>query len=326
MRIVLFTMLVAGLVACGDATPPPQAEAPVPPAAVVTQSPCSLLTDEEVAAVIGPLAGPAYRAYGTTPNPAGDLCRFDAADRRSVVVTVEWQDGAQTIAMMNTVSGIVADGGLAQLKLIDGTTLAGEWDEARVTGCCEFAALRGDQLVTVNVGGTRASIADAASIANAAIVRLDQPLLVDDGVAVAAALDREFGRPQPRSVCELIPRAEADALGVAALLTEPVGDDTSCTYQVPLDRDGSSLDVTLNVQWRDGFREMQTVQSAVGNAAAAIGLSADAAPGEAGPWDAYARSVIGVMAVKRDVLVSVESGPFGQDLATQFIAKAIENL
>jgi hypothetical protein len=326
MRIVLLMMFVTGTVACGEPTPPAQAEAPAPAPAAVTRSPCSLLAAEEVAAVIGPLAGPAYRAYGTTPNPAGDRCRFDATDLRSVVITVEWQGGAQTIAMMNTVSGIVAEGGLAQLKLIDGTTLAGEWDEARVTGCCEFAALRGDQMVTVNVAGTGASIADAASLANGAIVRLDQPLLVDDGVAVAAALDREGGRPQPRSVCKLVPRSEADALGAAGLLAEPTGDGTSCTYQVPLDRDGSSLDVTLNVQWRDGFRELQMAQSVVGNAAAAIGLSADAPPGESGPWDAYASSVIGVMAVKRDVLVSVESGPFGQDLATKFIAKAIENL
>src|SRR5437868_4886961 len=72
--------------------------------------------------------------------------------------------------------GLVDQHAKGLVHLADGTDLAGEWDEARVLGCCSFAALRGDQLVTVNVGGSKATIAVAASLADAALKRLDHRL------------------------------------------------------------------------------------------------------------------------------------------------------
>ncbi len=73
---------------------------------------------------------------------------------------------------------------------------------------------------------------------------------------------------------------------------------------------------------------MRTIQSVVGNTSAMIGLGkpSNAAKPEAGPWDELGQSIIGVMAVKSDVMVSIESGPFKADTSRSFVKKAIENL
>ena len=47
---------------------------------------------------------------------------------------------------------------------------------------------------------------------------------------------------------------------------------------------------------------------------------------EPGPWDVYSQSIVGVSAVKSDVLVHVDNGPFMREVSNAFIAKAIDNL
>lgn len=318
MRPLMISMAAGLLIACGG-EPPPDAtttQAVVDDAA----GPCALLTPEDVAAVIGPLAGAPYRARGTTPDAGGDLCRFENAELRSLVVGVTWEGGADELRILGMVSGIVNTGDLGELRLIDGTALAGEWDEARVVGCCELKALRGDQLVRVDVAGTEASLEDAAKLADAAIRRLDTPLAHDDRAAVAAAVARESERPRIRAVCELVSRADAEELAGRALTEEPVGDETSCAYR------GDALDLTVNVQWRDGFRDLQVIAATIGATTSFIGLPADGGEPEQGPWDEFSSSIAGVMAVQRDVLVSVETGPFAQEMPKAFVARAIENL
>jgi hypothetical protein len=321
-----------------------QATAATPPgsppitAAADASGPCSLLTAEEVSAVIGPLAGAPYRAGGMPPALDGDMCRYETETLRSLVVNVVWVDGARNIGMMNTMQGAIKDSEAGELKLVNGTTLTGEWDEARLMGCCEFNALRGDQLVSVDFAGTNADMTQVVSLANAAILRLEKPLVVDDAAAVAAAQSRESARPRVRSVCELVTRADAEALTEKTLVAEPAGNEDHCLYQIPLDMQGSTLDLDLKVQWRNGFREMAVMQAAFAQGTdlviqAAFGESMDIAElenppseQEPGPWDVYAQSIVGPAAVKSDVLVHVESGPYMQDVASAFVATAIENL
>ena len=289
---------------------------------------CGLLTVAEVEAVLGPLAGPPFQAVGTRPRPNGEECRYETAGFRAISVKVLWTGGAQMIGMMGAMQGMVKKAGLGELKLMDGTTVTGEWDEARVSQCCEFNALRGDQLVTVNIAGSRATLQQAARLADAAVKRLDQPFAIGGEDGIKAAQERFLLRPKRRSVCDLLTRADAEAITRIALSAPPRGDEESCSYTWPLDAARSSYTIKLEVTWLDGFETMRTTQSIVGNTSAMIGLgkpSSSAKP-EAGPWDEFAQSIIGVMAAKNDVLVSVESGPFEADTSRSFVKKTIENL
>jgi hypothetical protein len=40
-----------------------------------------------------------------------------------------------------------------------------------------------------------------------------------------------------------------------------------------------------------------------------------------GPWDEFSQSIIGVSAVKSDVMVGIEGGPFTQDVQRAFIER-----
>ncbi len=288
---------------------------------------CGLLTTTEVEAVLGPLAGPPFQAVRARPQPNREECRYETAGFRAISVKVLWTDGAQMIGMMEAVQGVVKKAGLAELKLTEGTTVAGAWDEARVSQCCEFNALRGDQLVTINIAGSRVTLQQAARLADAAVKRLDQPLAIAGEDGIKAAQERFLLRPKRRSVCDLLTRADAEAITRVALSAPPKGDEKSCAYTWPLDAN-STYTIELDVTWLDGFETMRTIQSVVGNTSAMIGLGKPSNAGklEAGPWDELAQSIIGVMAVKNDVMVSIESGPFEADTSRSFVKKAIENL
>jgi hypothetical protein len=288
--------------------------------------PCRLLTSGEVEAVVGPLAGPPYRAAGATPQPNGEDCRYEASDRRSIRVNVTWEGGAQLIGMMGAMESMVKTAGLSELKLSDGSTIAGEWDQAHVNQCCEFNALRGDRVVTVDVAGSHATIAQAASLADAAMKRLDHPLETDGSAGIKPAQERAAQRPKPRSVCELVTRADAEAIAGVSLLAPPKGNEDSCTYAWPVDSNGSSYGIKLMVQWQDGFHEMRLTSSMVGQASSMIGIGKATPVRNEGPWDEFSQSIVGVMAVKSDVLVSVESGPYRQDITRAFVEKAVVNL
>jgi hypothetical protein len=295
--------------------------------------PCRLLTVGEVEAVLGPLAGPPYRAAGAVARPRGEDCRYEATDGRSIRVNVTWDGGAQFMSMMGAMAGMLNQAGLRELKLSDSSTAAGEWDQAQVNQCCEFNALRGDRVVTVDVAGSRAAIGQAAGLAALAVKRLDRLLDVDGAAGVKAAETRAALRPQRRNVCALLPRADAEAIAGTALIGAPKGDEAGCTYQWPLDGAGSTYELKLTVQWTDGFHEMRQVTAMVGQASSMIGLGggasaqdrADVPPGGV-PWDEFSQSIIGVMAVKNDVLASIESGPFRQDIARAFVERALVNL
>ena len=295
------------------------------------QDPCSFLAAAEVEAVMGPLAGPPYRvAHGVTPQANGDTCRYEVPDRHSIRLNVTWDGGRQLIAMMGSMQAMVDSAGLSQLKLGDGSTVAGHWDQARLNQCCEFNALRGDRVVTIDVSGSHATVAQAAALADAAIQRLDQPLSVTGAAGIRSAQERAAQRPKPRNVCELLTAADAEAIVGVTLAQPPKGTNDRCRYVWPGSFEGSTYQFDLAVTWQDGFSEMRFTDSAVGNASSMMGMgkpdSGAARDRDSGPWDEFSRTIIGVSAAKGDVRVSIEGGPMQQDLQRAFVQKAIVNL
>lgn len=300
------------------------------PAKAADPSPCELLQVAEVEAVIGPLAGPPFRAANGFPVPTGNSCRYETQALRAIDISVKWKDGGKAFGLMNMAQSIVSEGGLKHVvTLSDGTELTGEWDEARVFMCCEFDALRGEQLVKVNVSGSRATIEQAAALADSALKRLDQPVSLDEAAGIAAAEARANQRPKPRPVCELLTRAEAESIAGAPLLAEPAGNNNRCTYAWILPAEGYKYQITLSVTWHGGFSEMRMAQAAMGQAFSFLeseGLQLDQDQQASGAFDEEATNLVGVMVVKKDVLLSVETGGVGNDIAQAFIAKAASNL
>ena len=70
--------------------------------------------------------------------------------------------------------------------------------------------------------------------------------------------------------------------------------------------------------------------SSIGHASSVVGtdklFGQTASSGDKGAWDEFSSSIIGVAAVKNDVMVSVESGPLNQDTARAFVERAVLNL
>jgi hypothetical protein len=300
--------------------------------AAAAEDPCALLEPAEVEAVLGePLAGPPFRASNGLPDPEGASCRYETPAYRAIDLRVEWSNGGDVFGAMNIMSGIADDGGLKGILILsDGTTLRGEWDEARVFMCCEFNALRGDQLVVIDISGSRATVEQAATLADLAVKRLDQPLDVDGTAGLAAAAERIASRPAIVSACDLVPRTEAETLVGAPLLADPEGSEHACTYFWSPPGADYQEQLTLMVTWRGGLSEMRRTQSAIGQALSFMGsegLPSDQIQ-ESGTalFDVSATSMIGVMAVRKDVMLSVETGGMGNDLASAFISAAAKKL
>src|SRR5262249_38744503 len=138
----------------------------------------------------------------------------------------------------------------------DGSDLAGEWDEARVVGCCRFVVLRADQMVTVDVGGSKAPIAAAAKLADGALKRLDHPLSIRGRPNVKPAIAFETAnRPKPRDPCALVSRAEAEAL-LGPLAGDPQSVDERCVYEHAIEGVFAPTYV-MKVRWTGGFSDFR---------------------------------------------------------------------
>jgi hypothetical protein len=183
--------------------------------------------------------------------------------------------------------------------------------------------------VVVDISATPATIEAAAGLADKAVQRLDQPLQVDSETGIAEATERDKKRPVVASACTLVSRAEAEALVGAKLVSDPQGDESGCTYIWTPEGAAYQEEINLSVTWREGLGELRRTQAAIG-----MGLDAIAHAGldltqnsEAGGknFDAYSVSIVGVMAVRNDVLLSIESGPMSE-MAAKFIAVAVAKL
>jgi hypothetical protein len=346
-RLLLLASLAAILaVACGKKAADAPAADTVAAAGAGTanetdaeHSPCSLLEPKDVeAAVGGSLVGPAYRfsKSGDHWGPAedGDACRYEGANRHFVEIEVEWEGGAQLLNMYGTVQSLAGQKLKGVLKLGDGSELTGEWDEAKVVNCCTFIAMRGDQLVTVDIAGSNATLEQAAGIADAALKRIEKPLSIDTAAGVAAAIARDATRPKPRDPCSLVTRAEAEAAMEAPLAKDPAVDGSNCTY---VSTGKFPWTIVLNVRWRDGNPEFREQTALVAGMSKVFALGGDAGqnkqepvapdPALTGPWEAAQFSAGEFWAVKNDVLIKADArGAQKLEHARNLVAAAMSKL
>lgn len=301
-------------------------------------NPCSLLEPKDLEAALGgSLVGPAYRFSSTSgrggPVEDGDACRYEGANHRFIQVEVEWEGGAKILHMYGTVQSLADQKLKGVLKLGDGSELAGEWDEAKVVNCCTFIAMRGDQLVTVDVAGSNATLEQAAGIADAALKRIDKPLPVNVTAGVAAAIARDAARPKPRDPCSLVSRAEAEAVMEAPLAKDPEVDGDTCTYVAT-----GNWAIPLKVRWRDGNPEFREHAALVAGMSKLFAGGGDASqdrkesapppdPALTGPWEAAQNAAGEFWAVKNDILIKADSrGARKQEHARNLVAAAMSKL
>ena len=294
--------------------------------------PCSLLEPKEVEAVLGqPLAVPPHvNAPDEASRDTG--CHYMGADLREVKVDVTWSGASMVWNMLTKVQGAINQHMKGMLKLADGTELAGEWDEARVQGCCTFMALRGDQMIEVDVAGSKADIPAAAGLADAAFKRIDNPLAIKGSEHTAAAeVFQKAHRPAPRGACELVSRAEAEGL-IGPLSADPKADGSVCHYQLP-PVNGLNRFVDLKIRWQGGYRELRENASMANDIGSGFGLKAlEQLPEDlaklVGPasWEAMHMSVGSFEAVKKDVMISTDNRTAPTGDAEKMVAKALSKI
>lgn len=247
----LFALLAgAVLAACSKPAPAPTSEtaAAKPPmaqsedAADHHNDPCSLLQTSEVEAALGaPLGTPPYRGGSNSPAPGGDDCIYQTTNFQTVALSVDWDGGQQAYHIGDFVgnavkrTGVLTDKAKQAMVSEDGSTIGGEWDEAKLTpfNCCIFNALRADQMISIDFTGSVMTLKAAAALVDAALKRMDKPLSLDGGANVAAAKTFLKGRPKPISPCSVLTQAEVEAILGSALAKAPEEDKSVCTYTLP---------------------------------------------------------------------------------------------
>ena len=350
-RLLLASLAAILLVACSKQAPDvPDAGEESGLAAEAGHDPCSLLEPREVEAALGgSLVGPPYRYVnfaneGGRLGPAanGDVCRYEGANYHFIQLEIEWEGGAETMKMYGTVQSLADQKMKGVLKLGDGSELTGEWDEAKVSNCCRFLAMRGDQLVTVDIAGSNATLEQAAAIADAALKRIEKPLTVDGAAGVTAAIARDATRPGERNPCSLVSRAEAEAALEAPLAKDPVADGSKCTYAYTTAVKGVGSaelpwTIELSISWRNGFAQFREHAALAAGVGKAFALGGDAGPGKqepaapdpalTGPWEVAGTGLFEFSAVKQDVLIKADArGARKQEHARKLVAAAISKL
>lgn len=132
--------------------------------------PCGLLTRDEVEAVVGPLALDPYRSSSEWPalaHGAGHACAYYAPGHRVFAVSPEWSGGAAAFAIAKGVGGLV--GILVPQPPV---AIEGPWDRAHAHKAGALMFLKGDRLLEVYYGTSRATRGDAVELAATAMRRL----------------------------------------------------------------------------------------------------------------------------------------------------------
>lgn len=280
--------LCAALVGCGGKSPSdaghvPTADSDRPPMAQSDSDeshqgdPCSLLDPKEVEAVFGgPLGTPPYRGSSTKPTPDGSDCVYRSANFQQITLSVDFEDGQQAYHVGDFVSNMIKGAGVVNDKTKkamvseDGSEIAGEWDEAKLTpfNCCIFNALRADQMISIDFTGSNATLKQAAALVDAAFKRMDKPLSLDGGANVAAAKAFLKTLPAPRDPCSVVPQAEAEVI-LGKLVAPPVASKDTCSYQLP--SQGIPQIYELQYRWRGGNYDFRTDLQAAKMGGAATG-------------------------------------------------------
>jgi hypothetical protein len=306
-----------------------------------SDDPCSLLEPAEAEAAIGaPLGTQPYRAWNGTPAPDGPDCIYQTANFQQVIFTVTFKDGGQAYRIFGfgrkLMGGAPTEAARQAFKMDDGTTLAGEWDEASLMAmnCCIFNALRADQMITIDFTDSGASLPQAASLVNAAFKRIDKPLKLDGGANVAAAKTFLQTRPREVSPCTLVTQADAEAI-LGPLAAPPKANGTgSCEYPLP-PKDGIPRTAELVFNWRGGNAAFRSDAHVGGVAGMAMGGAAPAkeaalpaaAPGD--PWERGGEFQNDFVAIKKDVRVKANmyrQGGITLDQARAMVVAAMRKI
>lgn len=349
-RILMAAALAAIIVTgCGRSSPPREQSSTSSPNADSSgpKDECSLLEPKEVEAVLGaPLATPPFLSRDSVPTRDGNACEYEDANLHNITVAVEWDGGAMAFKMYGAFQGLVnqtAAKGLVHIA--EGADVSGEWDEARVVGCCTFVALRGDQMVTIDIGGSKAPMTSAAKLADVAIKRLQHPLPLSGSANVKAASTFEAGlRPKRRDPCAIVSRAEAE--GVLGTLDgqptsiNPDDPEAKCVYEHTVDGKFGGTYI-LKVRWIRGLQEFREHNAGFDNFTRSFArnspLSAEgkdtivsAGSGTDLPanpaWDMAHWDISGLSAVKKDVLISIEPQGGSADTAVKLMERVMAKL
>jgi hypothetical protein len=214
----------------------------------------------------------------------------------------------------------------------DGSRISGEWDEVKLApfACCVFHALRADQMISIDFTGSAMTLGAAAMLVDAAFKRIDQPLALDGAANVAAARTFLAGRPRPMDPCSVLTRAEVEAI-VGTLATAPKADAQTCSYELPQLPGHPPRVYDLQFAWHDGNYELRQDLHAAKMAGVALGSTAmqvttqqqvPNAP-DAGPWERSAGAGPNFEAVKKDVMVKVNTFGVDTDNAKALVSAAM---
>lgn len=347
LKILLAALLLATMSACKDkdassdenkiASADDMADSADTAAADLAKTPdphdpCRLLEPKEVEAVLGaPLAFAPYRGgnpmgdSAAMPDETGYYCWYFTADNRNLTVQAEWTDAG---AINAGVSGNLAkaeDATRGMLKLQDGTELVGDWDEAKLRGCCTFVAIQGDSMVEIDFGGSLTATAEqAGALANKALPRLSKPLDINGLAGQKDGLKRLLARYSSEDPCALWSAADIAKL-LGPQKGEPERSGNECTIRYT-GKDGKEHLFVANITLRNGYRNYRGENATFEGFAKSInaegadqGVALRASKGVEGPWEAASDGAIQFNTVKGDAQISIRHGGMSGDDLRAFI-------
>ncbi len=301
------------------------------------RDPCRLVTTQEVEAVLGSkLIGPPYRSSNPLgdsagwPQDDGSVCWYVGKDNRNLTVQADWENAGAISAGISGQLAKAEGASKGMLKLQDGTELVGDWDEAKMRGCCTLQAMLGDASVEIEFGGSLATVEQAGELANKALARLTQPLAVNGNAGNAAAQTREDARYAPKAPCAYWTVADAQRLlgGDQAPSVETSGQDCHFTFSGPR---GRSL-MVVTVTPRNGYRTFRSENATYAGFARSISadnegsVTLKAAKLVEGPWEAAEQGPIQFNAVRHDAAIAVRHGNVGIDKIRAIVGHAFDRI
>lgn len=340
LRLFLLAAVIAATSACGprdgESTASPAAEggladsAATAAADLANSAPdphdaCRLITAAEAEAVLGaPLAGPPYLAGQPNGGSAGmpqegaDVCWYSTAANRSLTISADWENGGAILAGVGGYLAKAEGATKGLIKLQDGTELTGDWDELKVTGCCTLMALQGDSLVEVDFGGSLATPAQAAELANKAFARMAAPLPVSGKAGQADALKRILARYSADDPCALWTAADITRL-LGPPKGEPERSDNNCTWSYT-NKAGRGAMFNATITLRNGYRQFRTDNATYAGFAKGInamgageGVGLKDAQVLEGPWEAAENGPIQFSSVRKDAAISLRQAGMSLD-------------
>ncbi len=361
LRLALAAALFAALAACGNTDQPAASEADAGTAATADasadgladsadsaaaglaasapdpQDPCRLLEVSEVEAVLGaPLAGPPYRSRNPNGDSAGETdetgywCWYETAEHRNLALTFEAQYGGDIVAGVGGWLAKAEGAADGMVKLQDGTELVGDWDEVKITGCCDFMALQGDSLVQIDFGGSLATAEQVGDLVNKALGRLQAPLGINGRDGLAAAQQRMDARFTSDDQCALWTPADIERLLGPPKGEMRSGDDCTIVWQ---GKNGREQMAVVTTQFRNGYRAYRRDNATFGGMAASInaegadqGVGLRAATGLEGPWEAAENGPIQFNSVRGDASIAVRHSGMSDDELRALLGHAYDRI